>query len=300
LRLTQPVTLSAGEGDAVIPFDESWAINISAKYVTAGFTPEQSGYYTTDLPWSLGLGVRYKNISASLYLPSFYALSANLFESFDIQLASYYDMFYYEAFCKRYQGFSDKEKIIDLNVLSSGISAGWVQNSKRHSLSAVYDLDGKQQFSSGSVILGFGVFYTSILGGDTSKHCRSSPYLDSSVEFAQGANSRNKSASRICDRNTRHLVYFGPNIGYSYTFLFSGNIFLNINLIIGLDVGIDMNTNKRLFIPQATPRISFGYHGNAWSINAAIGCNYTAFLRDPQAVDLLMPATMTLAYSKRF
>jgi hypothetical protein len=185
-------------------------------------------------------------------------------------------------------------------VLSSGVSAGWAQNGKRHSLSAVYDLDRKQQSPNGSVILGFGAYYTSIRGGDTGKHCRNSPYLDSSVEFAQSANSRSKSASRICDRNTRHLVYFGPNIGYSYTFLFPGNLFLNINVIVGLDAGLNLNTNEWLFIPQATPRISFGHHGNVWSINAAIGCNYTAILWDTRAVDLLMPATMTLTYSKRF
>jgi hypothetical protein len=274
LSLLQPTVLSAGEEDAIVPFGNAWSVNISAKYGTAGFTPEQSGNYTADLPWSLGLGVRYKHIAASLYLPSFYAFDRRFFESFDLQLASYYKMFYYEAFCKRYQDFTDgktEPKSVDLRALSSGVSAGWVQNSKHHSLSAVYDLDSKQQSSNGSVILGFGVFYTSIRSGGTK-----------------------------CYRDTRRLVYFGPNIGYSYTFLFPGNIFLNMNLIIGLDAAINMNTNEWLFIPQATPRISFGHHGNAWSINAAIGCNYTAILWDMKAVDLFMPATMTLTYSKRF
>jgi hypothetical protein len=273
--LLHPAALSANEGDAIIPFGNAWSVNISAKYGAASFAPEQSGNYTADLPWSLGLGIRYKHIAASLFLPSFYTFDRHFFESFDLQLASYYNMFYYEAFCKRYQGFSDGEtepKSVDLRVLSSGVSAGWVQNSKYHSLSAVYDLDSKQQSSNGSVIFGFGVFFTSIRGGDTNKRYR----------------------------DARRLVYFGPNIGYSYTFLFPGNIFLNMNLIIGLDAAINMNSNEWLFIPQATPKITFGHHGNAWSINAAIGCNYTAILWDAKAVDFLMPATMTLTYSKRF
>ncbi|MDR2053100.1 MAG: DUF4421 domain-containing protein, partial [Treponema sp.] len=208
--------------------------------------------------------------------PSFYAFDDNPFESFDIQLASYYDFIYYEAFCKRYQGFTDGEiedKNIDLNLFSSGVSVGWLQNSKNHSLSAVYDLDGKQASSSGSAILGFGVFYMSILGDD-------------------------KNIKWYSDK--QHFIYFGPNVGYSYTFIFSKNIFVNMNLVIGLDAGLNSNTNKWLFIPLLMPKMSFGHHHNTWSINVTAGCNYTAVMWDINTIDNLIPSTMTVTFSKRF
>jgi hypothetical protein len=274
------LTLSVFADNTIFRFDESWAINISAKYVITSFSQEQSAQYTTERPWGIGLGLRYKNTSVFLALPSFYAFDKHPFESFDLQLASYYDVFYYESFCKRYQGFTEGTagseadgKNIDLRVFSSGISTGWLLNSKNHSLSAVYDLDRKQLSSSGSPILGFGVFYTSIFSDD-------------------------ENIRRYSDN--QHFIYFGPNLGYSYTFIFSKNIFFNMNLVIGLDAGININTNKWLFIPLIMPKLSFGHHNNTWSINVAAGCNYTAIMWDTDSIDNLLPATMTVTFSKRF
>jgi hypothetical protein len=266
--------------DAIVSFDESWAINISAKYVITSLSQDQSAQYTTDRPWAMGLGIRYKNTSLLLPLPSFYAVDEHPFESFDLQLASYYDVFYYEAFCKRYQGFIEgmagdeaDNKDIDLRVFSSGLSMGWLLDGETHSLSAAYDLDRKQLASSGSPILGFGVFYTSLFSDD-------------------------ENIKRYADK--QHFIYFGPNIGYSYTFIFSKNIFLNMNLVIGLDPGININTNKWLFVPLVMPKLSFGHHNNTWSINVAAGCSYTAIMWDTNSIDNLLPATMTVTFSKRF
>jgi hypothetical protein len=187
---------------------------------------------------------------------------------------------YYEAFCKRYQGFSEggrrgetDNNNIDLRIFSSGISTGWLLNNKNHSLSAAYDLDRNQLSSSGSPILGFGVFYAAIFSDD----------------------------ENVKRYNTnQHFIYFGPNVGYSYTFVFSKNIFLNINLVIGLDAGVNINTNKWLFIPLIMPKLSFGHHNKTWSLNVAAGCSYTAIMWDADSIDHLLPATMTVTFSKRF
>jgi hypothetical protein len=268
--------LLVGAGDEIIPFEETWAVIVAGKYVVASFSPEEPGSYTTDRPWALGFGLRYKNNSLSLFLPSFYAFDDTPFESFDVQLASYYDSVYYEAFCKRYRGFSNGEaenKIIDLKIFSSGISVGWVQNNKNHSLSAVHDLDRRQLSSSGSVLLGFGVFYTSI--------------------FSDDANIKRYN-------DNQHLLYFGPAVGYSYTFIFPHSIFLNLSLAASLDAGININAGTWLFVPKVTPRLSFGHHNSTWSMNVSVGCDYTAILWNMNTVDYLMPATMTVTFSKRF
>jgi hypothetical protein len=133
-------------------------------------------------------------------------------------------------------------------------------------------LDRKQLSSSGGVILGFGIFYTSIFSDDTN-------------------------IKRYNDN--QHLLYLGPNIGYSYTFIFPYSIFLNISLVIGFDAGININANKWLFIPKVMPKLSFGHHHGTWSINVTTGCDYTTILWDMNTIDNLIPAAMTITFSKR-
>jgi hypothetical protein len=185
-------TFFAAADDTIVPFDKRLAVNVSGKYAITSFRQEHSAQYTSDRPWALGLGIRHKNTSIGIFLPSSYVFDEQPFGSFDIQLASYYDFIYYEAFCKRHQGFTDgdtENKSVDLSVFSSGISVGWLQNGKRHSLSAVYNLDCKQLSPSRSLIFGFGAFYTSIFSDD-------------------------KNIKRY--NNNRHFICFGPSIGYSY------------------------------------------------------------------------------------
>jgi hypothetical protein len=262
--------------EVIVHFNEPWTINILSKHNTGSFRQEQDEPYTIKKPWDLGIGVRYKKISATVFLPSFHASGEHPFESFDIQLASYYERIYYEAFCKKYQGFTNEEAVdsdIDLRVFSSGISTGWLQNSKNHSLSAVYDLDCNQLSSSGSAILGLGVYYTALFSDNEKiKH-----YND-----------------------VQHFVCFGPTIGYSYTFIFSGNIFLNMNLVAGLDAGLNIATKEWLFIPLIMPKISFGHHNKTWSLNFTAACNRVVIPWDINTVDRLSFATIKATFSKRF
>jgi hypothetical protein len=274
-----PAALAPAD-NAIAPFSESWALNISGKYVITNFSQEQSGQYTANRPWAVGLGIRYKTVSASLSLPPFYAPDESPLESFDIQLSSYYDFVYYEAFFKRYQGFTERKeerkavgRDIDLSVFSTGALMGWLLNGENHSLSAAYDLDCKQLSSNGSLILGFGVFYTSIFSDD-------------------------KDLIHYGDR--QRFLYFGPNFGYSYTFIFSNSVFLNINLVIGLDAGLNISASRWLFIPVIIPKLSFGRHYKTWSINVSAGRHYTPITWNADSVDRFFPSTITVTFSKRF
>jgi hypothetical protein len=263
----------------IVYFNEPFALSVFGAFGITTFSQEQAAGYQAQNPWAFGFGLRYKQVSFSLSLPSFYAFDDTQFKSFSMQINSYYDAIYYEAFLKNYQGFSlinsddtDDDTYIDLNLFSTGISAGWIQNNKNHSLRAVYDLDSKQLSSSGSFLWGMGVFYAAIYGNDDSiKH-----YAD-----------------------RQRFVYFGPNAGYSYTFVFPHNMFFNIKLSIGLDAGINTNENRWLFIPQIMPKISFGYHGNSWSINFIGECNDTIIFWDKNNFDNVLLSSMTITFSKR-
>jgi hypothetical protein len=148
------------EGE-IIPFDENFALNFYGNFNIVNFASKENRHYTSASPWSIGLGIRYKNISGRLFLPLWFDNNP-----FDIQLNSYYEKIYYELFFRQYKNFyrdqddgGDKHPVSGFDILSTGILAGWIQNNKRHSLGSVYNLDKKQTESSGSFLYGFGVFY---------------------------------------------------------------------------------------------------------------------------------------------
>jgi hypothetical protein len=207
-------TVSTGN---IVYFTEHFALNAFGAFGITGFFQDREVGYQAQNPWALGLGLRYKKISVKISLPPFYALDDKPLETYNVQVNSYHNAIYYEAFLKNYRKFSivdSDNATIDLNLFSAGISAGWTLNNTNHSLSAVYNLDGRQLSPSGSFLFGLGVFYTSLYSGDGSvKH-----YADK-----------------------QRFLYFGPQVGYSYTFVFPYNMFFNIKLAIGLNTGINTN-----------------------------------------------------------
>jgi hypothetical protein len=82
--------------------------------------------------------------------------------------------------------------------------------------------------------------------------------------------------------------------------VFKYDIFLNLALNIGANVGISINDPRVLFIPQINPKITFGHHHATWSINTVMGFNASMLLWDKDNVDAVIPATMSVTFSKRF
>jgi hypothetical protein len=257
--------------NSITPFTEDFAFYLYGNFNIIGFTPQDDGQYGAQSPWSLGLGIRYKNISASFSVPLYFDNNP-----FDIQINSYFEKIYYEAFFKRYRNFQKEEGGNDagLSMVSGGILAGWIQNNKHHSLSSIYNLDKKQTVSSGSFLYGFGVFYTSV--------------------HISGEND-----TRYAEK--RRLVYFGPMGGYSYTWIL-GQVFCNLNLSVGLNAGIDAVSGTALFVPQIMPKLTVGHHNKSWSVNFIGGCTYTGILWNglDGGMDTLLTAVMTLTFSRRF
>jgi hypothetical protein len=262
------------EGE-IVSFAENLAFNLYGNFNILSFSQENDRQYVSQSPWAIGLGIRYKNISARIFLPLWFENNP-----FDIQVNSYYEKIYYEAFFKQYKEFHNEAiageseyENAGLNITSGGILAGWIQNNTRHSLNAVYNLAERQTESSGSFLYGFGVFYTSIhsTGEDDARYSKK-----------------------------QHLVYFGPSAGYSYTWVFSHDIFCNVNLTAGLNMGVNAASGLVRFVPQIMPKFAVGHHGKSWSVNVIGGCTYTGISLNRGGSDFLLAATMTLAFSKRF
>jgi hypothetical protein len=264
----------------IVPFAEKIALGFSGKYNMGIFSQHSVGYkhrpdtYRTDAPWNIGLAIRYKNIAAQLFIPT--SLDDN---SFNTTLNLYFKKMYYEAHIKYYKSFylgNEKRNIehknVGLDILSSGMKAGWVYSYKNHSLRSVFTMSERQTASSGSFLCGLGVFYTSI-------------------------HSQNEFMPRYAER--QHIIYFGPSTGYSYTWIFSHNMFLNIGFTTEANLGININDTKILFIPQINPKITFGHHDGSWSVNMIMGCNTSFLLWGGNSFDVLTPATMSVTFSKR-
>jgi hypothetical protein len=252
-------------------FDENFALNFTGNYNIGIFSQDKTLSYSTDEPFRIGLGFRYKKISAQMYIP----VSFN-FNSFDAEFNSYFEKMYVELFLKHYRNFYNKDNGYNdagLDVMASGITAGWIYNNQNHSLGSIYHPDRKQTVSSGSFLYGFGAFYTSIY-------------------------SENIDIKRYNER--KHLIHFGPMAGYSYTRILPHNIFINTSITAGTNLGVNVRENQILFIPQIKPKISFGHHNRTWSINAVITCNSAILLWDGNDIDISAPASMTVTFSKRF
>jgi hypothetical protein len=251
-------------------FGEKFAINVMGNYNIGIFAQGNSLSYRTDEPWRIGLGFRYKKIAAQFYIPLSFDIN-----SFDLEFNSYSEKMYIELFLKHYRSFYENDGYDDagLDVMAAGITAGWIYNYKNHSLSSVYHLDRKQNISSGSFIYGFGVFYTSIY-------------------------SENNDIKQYAER--KHIIHFGPMAGYSYIWILPHDMFISTSITAGADFGVSAAGEELLFIPQIKPKISFGHHNRAWSINVVTACNSTVLLWDGNKSDLLAPSTMTVTFSKRF
>jgi hypothetical protein len=261
--------------ESIVPFDQKFALSVSAKYNVEMFLHQAENYasYNTDRPLDIGLNFRYKGLAASVYIPVNFK-----FTSFDTALNLYFQKMYFETSFKRYENFYPGEDTGEyanagLDIMSSGILAGWIHNYKKYSLRSTFTLSERQIVSGGSFLYGFGTFYISVL-------------------------SKNGTLPRYNER--QHIVYFGPTGGYSYTWILPADLFLNADINIGANLGIAINEPEVLFIPQINPRIAFGHHHTSWSINAVMGCNASLLLWDKEDMDILVPATMSITFSKRF
>jgi hypothetical protein len=252
-------------------FGEKFALNFMGNYNIGIFSQDQALSYRTDEPWRIGLGFRYKKIAAQIFVPV--SFKSN---SFDLEFNSYFEKMYIESFLKHYRSFYNEDNGYDdagLDVMAAGITTGWIYNNQNHSLSSVYHLDRKQNSSSGSFLYGFGAFYTSIY-------------------------SENNDMKQYVER--KHILHFGPMAGYSYTWVLPHDMFINTGITVGTNVGIHATGKELLFVPQIRPKISFGHHSRAWSINLAMASNSTILLWDRNKPDILAPSTMTIIFSKRF
>jgi len=264
------VDFSVYAEDSIQYFNEKLAISSTLNYNTGFFSQEDVAYSTTK-PLNVGLGFRYKNFSASISSPVPFKDT-----SFDFEINPYFDKMYYHAYIKYYQDFyaNNTNEKSGLDILSSAITATYVVNHENHSLSSVINLNKKQTVSNGSLLYAFGAFFSSIYSTD------------------ETMNDYNE--------KRQNVVYFGPGVGYSYTWVFENDMFLNVSMVIFTNTGINMNTKELSLIPQLEPHLVFGQHKKTWSFNVKIANNSEVILKDQTHFDVLTLSSFSAVISKRF
>ena len=255
--------------ETVSLFDQKWAVSASSNN-NMGIFSQYTDLYISNRPWEIGLGLRYKKLSAQLAMP----IASKKF-SVDFAFNFYFEKTFYEAYFKYYDDLyvMNSDKNSGLDILSSGMMATYVFNYENHSLSSVINLDKKQSESSGSMLYGFGVFYTSI-------------------------HSTTETMNHYTER--QRLLYTGPSIGYSYIWVFENGLFLNVSFLFLSNFGLNITMNEWLTIPQIEPRVVFGNHKKRWSFNIKLMNNSAIIVWDDKDYDMLTLLTFSTMFSVRF
>ncbi|MDR1588278.1 MAG: DUF4421 domain-containing protein [Treponema sp.] len=282
-----PAESSAAEGvkDAVIEdFSNKFSLGLALRYNGMYFLQENEPdeNISSDLPLDFGLIAAFEWLTLTFNLSLINTFNSEFLKakSFDAQIDLYRETMYWKFFAKNYQGFhlysindGDKGGEIGLEMFSGGLYWLYISDYRQHSLRAAYSLDRKQNRSSGSFLIGANTIYNSIYSGDGS-------------------------ISRYADR--QHLLSLGPNGGYSYTWIFDNNMFINIHAIVGLNLSLNINARNWFFTPQILPKAALGYHGKTWSINVVGESEILIWRQDETIRDNTVWFSVSVTLMKRF
>ena len=255
-------------------FNEKFSLSLFAKYNMGIFSDLITEEQNTDKPFNIGLGFKYNSFSAKISIPTYLTDPINIW-AFDFELDTYFDKFFIEAYFKHYPYFyyKDTNEQSELDIHASGVMATFVDNYEKHSLASVITLDRMQTSSSGSLLYGFGIFHSSIYSEE-----------ETYLKFEK----------------RQHMIYFGPAIGYSYTFIFKNDIFLNTGIMIYTNTGYNITSRNWIFVPQIEPKLILGYHQKTWSINLKMLDNAKFIIWNKNDMDILTLVSINIMFSKRF
>lgn len=269
---------------AITAFPQKIAIQFLARYPYTSFVGKtlDGKALKTNRSVDIGIGGGYGDFTwSSVFAFSFgYDKEKPQSRATDHQLDYYGDRFFWRLYLKAIDGFfydveSEEKKFekADLLLVESGFNLNYLWN-KEHSLRAAYSLDRRQWKSNGSFIWGVGLYYTGILSRDSLM-----PYFEDYQQF----------------------LYAGPDIGYSYTWIFENGWFLNLLGIASANWGMNLTKKSSLRFFQILPQFATGFHGDSWSIHFPMPVRILLFQTDDELSEInLFYASFGFMVTKRF
>lgn len=171
--------------------------------------------------------------------------------------------------------FPKEEEYVEtkLQIFEARISGLYFLENERFSWRAAYELDRIQKETAGSWLVG--------------------------GEFRLlGLHSKDSMAPYYAKR--RMIPMLAPKGGYSHTFIFSNDWFLNLTLLGEIGFGIDLLSDKFVLAPEAIPKLAFGKNAKSWSWNMIIQCDYTLLLHNTKHWDSIYDASFVVLFVRRF
>lgn len=165
----------------------------------------------------------------------------------------------------------------DISVKQYGLFGQYVFNGNRFSSSAAFNQNEIQRKSTGSFLLGAGIYYNRL-------------ETDSTLIF---------------DNESQKLTNFqmGLNVGYSYTWVIKKWFYASVSASAGLSLGsesIDRFLKDKLDIyPVLFSRVGLGYNANSWSLGISLVINRVYVGQTIDSKISLDSGIMKLTFSKR-
>ncbi|ULQ60463.1 DUF4421 domain-containing protein [Brucepastera parasyntrophica] len=270
----------AAEEGYIQSFDSKLAFTFFLNYNFTNFNEgETDREFTTNRPMDFGIGISYKRLAFSLSynVPFFYDGDFKKSESLVLQLQYFHERFLLDLSYKNFEGFHQPDPIefggeADLKLTNIGVFSQYIWNNERHSLRAAYTMNEKQLRSSGSLLLGAGVFYTSVVSDDS---------------LIEQYNRK------------RYFIQFGPNAGYSWTWVIIPGMFLNLSLSAGLHMGVDIEESRLFFAPGGFPAFSFGYSAERWSYGVTASLSLLTLNAGRENFDLIFSGKCVMMFVLR-
>ncbi|MTG98836.1 MULTISPECIES: DUF4421 family protein [Myroides] len=219
------------------------------------YTLEDSDKYSFEpnKPTSIGLGFSWKNssLSYSYGFPFLRDKAKAKTKARDLKYHYYGKNQVLDIYFQQYKGFSlpisksnEYNHYDNLKINLYGVLYQHVFNSRKYSVAAAYDNSEKQLKSAGSLLVGAGVFYSTL---------KNIP-----------------SFSDIISDYDKRTISIGPHVGYGYNWVAFRNFLVAGSFTLGINGAIEKNllTDNTRFIvnPQVMGRFALYYQSDDWVI----------------------------------
>lgn len=247
--------------------------------------------YRTNRPLSIGLGVSWNNssISGSYGFPFLRNKQRGKTRTLAFQYHYYGRKIVLDFVLQRHKGMYKQhdeedtpfEICPDTKVTQYGVSGFYVFNSNRFSYKSAFDLSELQLKSTGSFILGGGIYKNKIKAEN--------PIVIT-----------NKKGGTDSIGDIQKNIQIGVNLGYAYTWIIKRKYFIALSMTVGANLGTEsineVGKRKPDLYPSFNPRLAIGYHGNEWSISTSFFDNqiYTFYSRSMNRGISTMSLQMTI------
>lgn len=251
---------------------------------------EEEKVFLPNNPVSIGLGISiYNSVINVGYGYGFDFMrdkNRGKTKSFDFQYHYYGRKFVFDVTAQRYRGFylddtdSKSDEIVlypDMSIRMYGLHGLYIFNNDKFSYRATFNQSEKQLKSTGTILVGGGIYTTKIASDSSFMHN---------------------------GRSTLRNFQFGVSAGYAYNWVLGRYWYISGSTTVGINFGSEklstFGKEKIKVTPSVFPRISMGYNRSNWALSFSYVNNILfESLNDDNSLSIFS-GSFQMSYTKRF